>query len=157
MYISIYVLHWEWSWYWKRDIFSSFRFNCCNIGFYITSTKLFIIVTSAVTSHYNNVCVVKIFALREKKKKKEIKIRTNDDTLSHTSRKLSKDILVTNFTRRGSNTDRERTNAYELRTTWTRRFITHRFTFVTDTFRLYRSRCPIRNWKNEQRREETVN
>lgn len=26
-------------------------FNCRNIGFYVTSTKLFIIVTSAVTSH----------------------------------------------------------------------------------------------------------
>lgn len=131
-------------------------FDCCNIGFYITSTKLFIIVTSAVTSHYNNVRCKNI-CLEGEKKKNEIKIRTNDDTLSHTSRKLSKDILVTNFTRHGSNTDRERTNAYELRTTRTRRFITHRFTFVTDTFRLYRSRCPIRNWKNEQRREETVN
>ena len=150
MYIGIYVLYWEWSWYWKIVLF-----NCCNIEFYITSTKLFIIVTSAVTSRYNVRC--KNICLERKKKKNEIKICTNDDTLSHASRKLSKDILVTNFTRHGSNTDRERTNAYELRTTWTRRFVTHSFTFVTDTFRLYRSRYPIRNWKNEQPREETVN
>lgn len=44
-------------------------FDCCNIGFYITSTKLFIIVTSAVTSHYNNVRCKNICLEREKQKK----------------------------------------------------------------------------------------
>lgn len=43
--------------------------DCCNIGFYITSTKLFIIVTSAVTSHYNNVRCKNICLEREKTKK----------------------------------------------------------------------------------------
>lgn len=63
MYIGIYVLYWEWSWYWKIVLF-----NCCNIEFYITTTKLFIIVTSAVTSRYNVRC--KNICLERKKKKK---------------------------------------------------------------------------------------
>lgn len=46
-------------------------FNCCNTGFYIASTKLFIIVTSAVTSRYNVRC--KNICLERKNKKKKNK------------------------------------------------------------------------------------